>query len=81
VSMPSNPARNDDPGRDIAEGADQAARLPSLEEQTPGLDTEQEQRTLRDAERFYESRQGEQRDPASDNQAVMSEQDMQEPPQ
>jgi hypothetical protein len=75
--MPPNPARQNDPDRE----ADEAARLPSLEEQTPGLDTEQEQRTLRDAEAFYEKGASGQRDPASDNQAIMSEQDIQEPPQ
>lgn len=72
MGMPSNPERGN-PERDITEGADTAARLPSLEEQTPGLDTEQEQRTLNDARTFYGRPQDNQSDPASDNQAVMSE--------
>lgn len=33
--------------------SEQAGRLPSLEEQTPGLDTEQDARTLRDAKAYY----------------------------
>ncbi len=39
--------------KDRAEESEKAGRLPSLEEQTPGLDTEQDARTLRDAEAYY----------------------------
>ena len=65
------------PGQDRVEGSDEAARLPSLEEQTPGLDREQEQATLRDAKAFY----GADSDRGSDddtNDALMSEQDIKE---
>jgi hypothetical protein len=82
--MASNPGRGEtaqDPGREIVEGGDEAARLPSLEEQTPGLDQQQDQRTLRDAETFYGAAAGADAGPVDDdNQAIMSEQDMQEPP-
>ena len=39
--------------KDRAEESEKARRLPSLEAQTPGLDTEQDARTLRDAEAYY----------------------------
>lgn len=39
--------------KDKADESEKAGRLPSLEEQTPGLDTEQDARTLRDAKAFY----------------------------
>lgn len=39
--------------KDRVEENEKAGRLPSLEEQTPGLDTEQDARTLRDAEAYY----------------------------
>lgn len=38
----------------------EAGRLPSLNEQTPGLDQDQEQRTLQDAQAFYQQGQGQQ---------------------
>ncbi len=38
---------------------EQAGRLPSLEEQTPGLDTEQEHQTEADAHAFFEREGGE----------------------
>ncbi len=39
--------------KDRTEESEKAGRLPSLEEQTPGLDTEQDARTLRDAKAYY----------------------------
>ncbi len=39
--------------KDSVEENEKAGRLPSLEEQTPGLDTEQDARTLRDAKAYY----------------------------
>ncbi len=39
--------------KDRAEESEKAGRLPSLEEQTPGLDTEQDARTLQDAKAYY----------------------------
>ncbi len=39
--------------KDHAEESEKAGRLPSLEEQTPGLDTAQDARPLRDAKAFY----------------------------
>jgi hypothetical protein len=67
----------EDPGRDIVEGSDEAARLPSLEEQTPGLDREQEEQTLQDARAFY-GKQSDKGDAQDNNDALMSEQDIQE---
>ena len=64
-------------GQDRVEASDEAARLPSLEEQTPGLDREQEQATLRDAKAFYGA--GGDRGTSDDNNdAQMSEQDIKE---
>ena len=40
------------------ERGDMAGRLPSLEEQTPGFDTEQVQQTDRDAEAFFSTDAG-----------------------
>ncbi len=39
--------------KDSVEENEKAGRLPSLEEQTPGLDTAQDARTLRDATAYY----------------------------
>ncbi len=39
--------------KDSVEANEKAGRLPSLEEQTPGLDIEQDARTLRDATAYY----------------------------
>lgn len=39
--------------KDSVEANEKAGRLPSLEEQTPGLDTEQDARMLRDATAYY----------------------------
>jgi len=47
-----------DPGPGVVEGSDVGARLPSLEEATPGLDTAVREQTLRDAEAFYGGQQG-----------------------
>ena len=47
-----------DPSPGAVEGSDVGARLPSLEEATPGLDTEVREQTLRDAEAFYGRQQG-----------------------
>jgi hypothetical protein len=82
VTMSMTPGRtgsgaSDDPGRDVATGSEEAARLPSLEEQTPGLDRAQEEKTLQDARAFYGA-QGSADDSDDNNDALMSEQDIQE---
>jgi hypothetical protein len=69
---------NEDPGREVAQGSDEAGRLPSLEAQTPGLDREQDEQTLKDAKAFYGAK-GSQSDAKDNNDALMSEQDIQEP--
>lgn len=51
--MSGDATKNDDTARGEA-----AARLPSLEEQTPGLDTDQERRTEADARAFFEGGAG-----------------------
>jgi len=75
--MSMTPGQSRDPGREIVTGADEAARLLSLEEQTPGLDREQEEATLRDAKAFYGDG-GAQASADDNNDALMSEQDIQE---
>jgi hypothetical protein len=77
--MSTTPGRKGDGANEHPEweGSDEAARLPSLEEQTPGLDRAQDEKTLKDARAFYGA-QDNRGDTGENNDALMSEQDIQE---
>jgi len=49
--MGQGPTRRDQQNHEDEQ--DRAGRLPSLEEQTPGLDEAQEEKTRRDAEAYF----------------------------